>query len=141
MKGYYYLKSMMKISKEKNREYNQRWYKTKGREYHKKYSRIKRLQGKELKEYEVNKRKSVDYKGGKCLDCGFNDLSRLEVFDFDHIGKKTFTLAGRMRSNWKKIQGELDWCDLVCANCHRTRTKQRRDIRRVNELKELETYE
>lgn len=71
---------------------------------------------------------AVEYLGGKCVDCGFNDYSRLEVFEFDHLPKyekreRLSVLFGG--HSWDTIIEELDKCDLVCANCHATRTVQR----------------
>lgn len=69
---------------------------------------------------------AIHYLGGSCLDCGFSDLSRPEVFDFDHVEAKTDNVATLInKKGWEAIQDELDKCELVCANCHRTRTKNR----------------
>ncbi len=48
-------------------------------------------------------------------------------FDFDHIGKeKNGGLSNILQgNNWERIKKELDLCEVVCANCHRTRTKER----------------
>jgi hypothetical protein len=68
------------------------------------------------------KRFLVAYKGGKCFDCGreFPDC----CMDFDHrdISQKSFNLA-RLRHTIKEMMAEADKCDLVCACCHRIRTK------------------
>lgn len=69
---------------------------------------------------------AIAYLGGACLDCGFSDLSRPEVFDFDHVGEKLDNIATLInKKGWDVIQAELDQCELVCSNCHRTRTKTR----------------
>lgn len=64
----------------------------------------------------------VDYKGGRCLICGYNRY--MEALDFHHRDPKTKHI---LRSNVTKTLGfsedeiktELDGCDLLCANCHR----------------------
>jgi len=49
--------------------------------------------------------------------------------DFDHRpGSKKVNaiacMAGRV--SWDQTLAEIEKCDLVCSNCHRIRTKQRR---------------
>lgn len=62
----------------------------------------------------------VEYKGGKCIICGYNKY--VGVFDLHHKddSKKEFglSMSGLTRS-WKKTRKEADKCILVCANCHR----------------------
>ena len=51
--------------------------------------------------------------------------------DFDHIpgrGEKFFTLNrinGTLSRKMASIVAEVQKCEVVCANCHRVRTKQR----------------
>ena len=62
------------------------------------------------------KRFYVDYKGCKCVKCGYNKC--LASLDFHHLKDKD--------SNWKymrrwaknKVLVELDKCILICKNCH-----------------------
>lgn len=106
------------LTPEKQSEYFRRWYKKNGNTKDSRY-------GREFRDkLKIN---AVNYKGGKCMDCGFDNLKRLEVFDFDHTtNKKKDKLSALMRSNnWEVVKKELDICDLVCSNCHRTRTKRR----------------
>ena len=100
---------------EKTKRYYKRWY-LKNRDY------VMKL-----------KLKAVKLKGSKCLDCGFNDLNRPEVFDFDHTTNNKNGDVGDFiaNSNWDNVIKELKLCDLVCANCHRTRTKKRALARRA----------
>lgn len=66
------------------------------------------------------KLKAIEYKGGKCVCCGYNEHPG--VLDFHHLDQtlKEFSIgaAGYTRS-WEKVKTELDKCILVCANCHR----------------------
>lgn len=69
-----------------------------------------------------HKLQGIAYKGGKCVVCGFDDVTRPEVFDFHHVDprEKEYTL-GKMKSfSWEHIKEELDKCILLCGNCHRT---------------------
>lgn len=60
-----------------------------------------------------------------CTDC---DISHPLVLEFDHrdpLKSATTIRAGSMATSgrsWKKIQAEIDKCDIVCANCHNIRT-------------------
>jgi hypothetical protein len=60
-----------------------------------------------------------------CMDCGqFYDPCAM---DFDHVrGRKLFNLS-QGRTTFEETVAEVDKCEIVCANCHRVRTKLRRD--------------
>jgi len=66
------------------------------------------------------KKMAVDYRGGKCVICGYNrDVSALE-FHHREGTSKDFGLSTRgITRSWEKTRKELDKCILVCANCHR----------------------
>lgn len=59
-----------------------------------------------------------------CLDCGYN--ARAEALDFDHLGDKQFTISNDMGLSKAMLEAEIAKCDVVCANCHRVRTADRR---------------
>jgi hypothetical protein len=64
--------------------------------------------------------KAVEYKGGRCVRCGYK--VDIRALDFHHRdpSKKEFTLAGNIgRLSWSRVKAEVDKCDLLCANCHR----------------------
>ena len=66
------------------------------------------------------KLRSIEYKGGSCVCCGYK--KHPGVLDFHHINPSTkeFGISGKgMTGSWEKIKAELDKCILVCANCHR----------------------
>ncbi len=65
----------------------------------------------------------IEYKTGKpCMDCG--QTYPHYVMDFDHRGDKKFNVSHSINAQYsfKKIQQEIDKCDLICSNCHRVRT-------------------
>lgn len=67
----------------------------------------------------------VQYKGGKCFDCG--GVFPACCYDFDHREpeEKLFTIsyaASNGRVSMEELEKEADKCDLVCSNCHRIRT-------------------
>lgn len=61
--------------------------------------------------------KAVEYKGGKCQDCGYK--KSYNSLDFHHIdpSQKDFSISQVNRS-WEITKKELDKCILVCSNCH-----------------------
>ena len=64
--------------------------------------------------------KAIEYKGGKCIFCGYCKYEG--ALDFHHVNSdsKNFGLSEKgITRSWDKIQKELDKCILVCANCHR----------------------
>jgi len=61
-----------------------------------------------------------DFKGGKCIICGYDKCPN--ALDFHHINpaQKDFSLSVRgLTRSWDKIRKEISKCVLVCANCHR----------------------
>ena len=61
-----------------------------------------------------------------CMDCG--NTFPPECMDFDHRpGTQKISSISKLgkRTSWKKIEAEIAKCDIVCANCHRIRTKAR----------------
>lgn len=75
----------------------------------------------------VKKRKYIldILKKSKCTDCPISDW---RVLEFDHRDRETksFNLADASSYSIKKIQLEIDKCDIVCANCHTIRTIKQR---------------
>lgn len=71
----------------------------------------------------ANRRHAIEYLGGQCIDCGIDDE---RVLQFDHVyGGKHYAVATRMGCDWKILCVEVDKCELVCANCHVIRTRER----------------
>lgn len=64
------------------------------------------------------KQKCVDYKGGKCITCGYNKCSA--AMDFHHLdpNQKDYQISGIRYKPWDLVQSELDKCILLCRNCH-----------------------
>jgi hypothetical protein len=76
----------------------------------------------------VSYRQLVDkLKDNPCLDCG-NRFSS-ECMDFDHVrGAKLFSIGQMGHRRHESILEEIAKCDLVCSNCHRIRTNNRRKM-------------
>lgn len=61
-------------------------------------------------------------KSEACMDCGKSYPP--DCMDFDHVrGKKTANISSLRTA---KALEEMKKCELVCSNCHRLRTMERR---------------
>lgn len=65
------------------------------------------------------KRELVEYKGGKCIKCGYDKC--LDALEFHHRdeSEKEFTISVSKNYSTDSLKKEADKCDLLCANCHR----------------------
>lgn len=66
------------------------------------------------------KEQCVEYKGGKCENCGYNKY--IGAIEFHHMdpSQKDFSIANaRLTSFSDRVKEELDKCKILCANCHR----------------------
>ena len=63
------------------------------------------------------KKRAVEYKGGKCINCGYCKCIRALKFHHIDSTKKDFTISAVSKA-WDKLKAELDKCLLVCGNCH-----------------------
>jgi 5-methylcytosine-specific restriction endonuclease McrA len=60
-----------------------------------------------------------DYKGGKCIVCGYKKCQRALSFHHVNPKNKEFDLSSRgLTRSWERIKKEIDKCVLLCANCH-----------------------
>lgn len=79
-----------------------------------------------LASYAKRRQLVVDAKQYPCADCKVQ--YPYYVMDFDHLdgATKKFSLYKVHNATKRAILEEIAKCDLVCANCHRERTHQRR---------------
>ena len=63
--------------------------------------------------------KAVEYKGGKCVVCGYDRCVKGLEFHHTNPEEKDFTLGSNTNRAWEKVKVEIDKCVLLCANCHR----------------------
>ncbi len=63
------------------------------------------------------KRELVEYKGGKCIICGYDKCIRSLGFHHTDQTKKDFSISGKSWS-FDKLKKEVDKTILVCNNCH-----------------------
>jgi len=84
---------------------------------------IAEFNNKVLEKGRENKRKAIDYLGGKCADCEV--VYPPYVYDFHHLDmtEKEYNPSALLSGtrNFEKAKPELDKCVLLCSNCHRIR--------------------
>lgn len=108
------------LRKEKQREYQRKWY----------ANNANRVQ--QRRAVKICLRRRADWltslKTRPCADCAgvFDPV----CMDWDHLPEydKLMDISAMVRAVYSKtrILQELAKCELVCANCHRLRTKRRR---------------
>lgn len=91
---------------------------------HREKQRIRNNKAKAEKRALVSKLKSEN----PCVDCG--GFFHFSAMDYDHVrGDKVVNVAlmiGVPTYSIKDILNEIEKCELVCSNCHRVRTYNRR---------------
>ena len=77
--------------------------------------------------YYANRDFIVEYKLARgCADCGFN--GHPSALEFDHLPQfeKHEAISRLVLGNRGPLEAEIAKCEVVCANCHRIRTAERR---------------
>lgn len=71
------------------------------------------------------KQKIIELKNKPCTDCGVRYPHY--VMQFDHIDDNKIDSVSKLmiKSSWQTVLDEIAKCELVCANCHASRTYQR----------------
>jgi hypothetical protein len=72
-----------------------------------------------VERWQNNKKRAVEYKGGKCERCGYDKC--VDALEFHHINptQKDKNFGNIKIRKWETQKNELDKCICVCANCHR----------------------
>ena len=86
-----------------------------------------------------SKQKAIEYKGGKCITCGYNKSPAALVFHHRDPAEKSFTVSGKI-AKWERLQPELDKCDLLCSNCHHEEHERLDEIGRAEKYAEIRTH-
>jgi len=64
----------------------------------------------------ATKLRGIEYKGGKCSNCGYDKyFGALEFHHLDPTKKESM----RRTWSWPRFKKEIDKCILLCSNCHR----------------------
>jgi hypothetical protein len=75
------------------------------------------------------KLRAIEYKGGKCIRCGYGKSPAAMVFHHRDPKQKDFAISSKT-SRWEVLQPELDKCDLLCSNCHHEEHERIGEVRR-----------
>ena len=72
-----------------------------------------------VERWQNNKKRAVEYKGGKCERCGYDKC--IDALEFHHIdpSQKDKNFGNIKIRKWEDQIKELDKCICVCSNCHR----------------------
>ena len=72
-----------------------------------------------VERWQNNKKRAVDYKGGRCERCGYDKC--IDALEFHHIdpSQKDKNFGNIKIRKWDDQKKELDKCICVCSNCHR----------------------
>lgn len=92
------------------------------------YRRNLRLEKARIRARQTGTRDALrELRSGPCADCG--GAFEPHQMDFDHRdpAAKSFRLTSgaAMLASAQRLKAEIAKCDVVCANCHRIRTRQR----------------
>lgn len=68
--------------------------------------------------YVIKKLKAIEYKGGKCIECGYNKCPAALTFHHRDQDSKEFEWKNMRNRTWSVVLKELDKCDLLCCRCH-----------------------
>jgi hypothetical protein len=104
--------------KECKTKYNRLWYEANA-ETHKASVAANNLTYKARYNELVSELKNVP-----CADC--KGRFPTVAMDFDHLRDKEYDVAKMKRHSFEKLLIEISKCEVVCSNCHRIRTAQRR---------------
>jgi len=97
--------------------------KVRHREYHTAYRAAHREDA--AARYASSRARIDAAKAVPCTDCGGRFPP--ECMDFDHIrGQKLRQVGQMLMCSELRIAEEIAKCEVVCANCHRTRSRKRR---------------
>lgn len=84
-------------------------------------SPVREVFGRALRDRErVRERKleCLEYLGGACTTCGYNEYSCALQFHHVNPKEKSFHIGDRCNMSLEKLKPELDKCQILCVNCH-----------------------
>ena len=71
-----------------------------------------------FKRQKMLKQQCLEYKGSKCVVCGYNKY--FGALEFHHLDKtkKEYAISDLKNYNFETLKKELDKCVILCSNCH-----------------------
>jgi hypothetical protein len=91
------------------------------------YRKNKQSYSEKARKWEGKAKLFIDSKKDKpCADCGVKYHPC--AMDFDHLpgSEKSFNISAGKKVSMKRLMAEIAKCEVVCSNCHRIRTHNRR---------------
>lgn len=83
------------------------------------YSKCKSCHNRQsIERFRQYKLQAIEYKGGKCVKCGYSKCPGSLHFHHLDSSKKDPKWKQLRTSKFETIKKELDKCELVCGNCH-----------------------
>jgi len=65
------------------------------------------------------KQLAVEYKGGRCEECGYDKCLAAMTFHHRKEHEKEFGISNLINAvSWRVLKRELDKCALLCNRCH-----------------------
>ncbi len=102
--------------KEKQRVCNRDWYRRHRKHRKQHVQRINKTRQQALAEYKLER---------GCAICGYK--GHPDALEFDHLpGTEKKDNVGSMRVSWAAVMKEVAKCQILCGNCHRIETANRR---------------
>ena len=85
------------------------------------------------------KLKCIEYKCGKCQNCGYDKCPGALTFHHLDPSQKEFGIASNgVSRSFTKCKPELDKCILLCQNCHAEIHHEENEVQREIKRNELE---
>lgn len=84
-----------------------------------------------LRRYHERRARAIQMLGGRCSSC-----QRTDDLQFDHIDfqKKSFNVSKLWSISEQRFLDELKKCQLLCGDCHRTKTKGEGSLNRKRHM-------
>lgn len=70
-----------------------------------------------MRRYRI-KLEAIEYLGGKCIECGYDECPSALTFHHQDATQKHFEIAMAYRYSDEEIVAEIKKCILLCQNCH-----------------------
>lgn len=71
----------------------------------------------------------IDYSGGECMECGYDDCISGLIFHHRTPADKSFTISSNLLDKtMEELKKEVDKCELLCGNCHASKHYQKMQV-------------
>ncbi len=67
----------------------------------------------------TSRTQALEYLGGRCKKCGFNEDTSILIFHHLDPCDKKYNISEKLSKGFEYVQAELNKCILLCLNCHK----------------------